>query len=114
MSTHESAANQDPTLFCAYFGGPRDGFMTGDLPVALSGNKLTGSVARIPMSQPSAFSLHAVYVCTSETQIDGFWEFRYIGMEGPNGEKLITEEGEQRNDMHDPRSPSAHPRAVSS
>lgn len=26
MTTYPSAKNQDPTLYCAYFGGPRDGF----------------------------------------------------------------------------------------
>lgn len=88
MATHPSATNQDPTLYCAYFGGPRDGLKTGDLPSALSGKKLTGIVSKVPLSQPHEFSLYAVYECTSATQIHGFWEFQYRGMEGPNGEKF--------------------------
>lgn len=92
MTTSPSANHQDPSLYCAYFGGPRDGFKTGDMPVALSGKKLTGMVSKIPLSQPAQYSLFAVYVCTSETQIDGFWVFEYRGMEGPNGEKLVARE----------------------
>lgn len=88
----ESANNQDPTLYCAYFGGPRDGFRTGDLPVSLSGTKLTGTVSKMPMSEPHQFSLYAVYECTSETQVKGFWVFDFRGMEGPNGEKLVAAE----------------------
>ena len=88
----ESAKNQDPTLYCAYFGGPRDGFKTGDLPVTLSGEKLTGMVSAIPLSQPHQYSLFAVYECTSETQVNGFWIFEYRGMEGPNGEQLVAAE----------------------
>lgn len=52
--------------------------------------KLTGMEIRIPLSEPHQFSLYAVYVCTSETQIDGFWQFHYRGMEGPNGERLVA------------------------
>ena len=32
MTTYASAKNQDPSLYCAYFGGPRDGLKSGDLP----------------------------------------------------------------------------------
>ncbi|MEJ1922495.1 hypothetical protein [Microbacterium sp. KHB019] len=90
MTTYESAKNQDPTLYCAYFGGPRDGFKTGDLPTVMSGKKLTGTVSKVPLSEPHQFSLFAVYECTSETQVDGFWIFTYRGMEGPNGEALVA------------------------
>jgi len=92
MTTSPSANHRDPSLYCAYFGGPRDGFKTGDLPVAISGKKLTGMVSKIPLSQPAQYSLFAVYVCTSETQVDGFWVFEYRGIEGPNGEKLVARE----------------------
>ncbi len=87
---HESANHSDPSLYCAYFGGPRDGFKTGDLPAELSGTKLTGTVSHIPLSQPHEFSLFAVYKCTSETQVDGFWEFHFQGLEGPQGEQLVA------------------------
>ncbi|WP_298863527.1 hypothetical protein [uncultured Microbacterium sp.] len=90
MSTVESAKNQDPTLYCAYFGGPRDGFKTGDLPAPMSGKNLTGMISKLPLSEPYFYSLYAVYKCTSETQIDGFWEFHFIGMEGPEGEQLVA------------------------
>lgn len=90
MSGIASAEHKDPSLYCAYFGGPMDGFKTGDLPVTLSGQKLTGMVVKTPLSQPAHFSLFAVYRCTSETQIDGFWQFEYQGMEGPNGEQLVA------------------------
>lgn len=92
MTTVASAKNQDPTLYSAYFGGPRDGLKTGDFPVTFSGKKLTGMLSKTPLSQPHQFSLYAVYVCTSETQIDGFWQFEYQGMEGPNGEQLVEAE----------------------
>jgi len=94
MSTVESAKNQDPSLYCAFFGGPRDGLKTGDMPATLSGEKLTGMVFKSPMSEPHIYSLHAVYVCTSETQIDGFWQFEFQGFEGPNGETLVAAEPE--------------------
>jgi hypothetical protein len=105
MSSHRSAGNLDSSLQCAYFGGPRDGFRTGDLPVSLSGQKLTGSTMRLPLSQSSTFSLFAVYVCTSDTQIDGFWEFHFAGMEGPNGEKLIAAGDDQ---VHARQFPNVH------
>lgn len=92
MATIDSARNQDPTLYCAYVGGPRDGLKTGDLPVTLSGQKLTGMVSKIPLSTPHQFSLFAVYECTSETQVDGFWILEYRGLEGPNGERLVATE----------------------
>jgi hypothetical protein len=92
VPNYESAKNQDPTLYCAYFGGPRDGFKTGDLPATLTGKKLTGMVSKMPLSQPHYFSLYAVYLCTSGTQVNGFWEFHYIGMEGPNGEQITAAE----------------------
>ena len=90
MTTHETAKHQDPTLYCAYVGGPRDGFKTGDLPAVMSDKKLTGAVSKLPLSEPHQFSLFAVYECTSETQVDGFWIFTYRGMESPNGEKLVA------------------------
>ena len=58
----------------------------------LSGKKLTGAVVRLPLSQPAQFSLLAVYVCSSEAQVDGFWRFEFVGMEGPNGEQLVAAE----------------------
>lgn len=94
MSKTASAAHGDPSLYCAFFGGPRDGLKSGDLPATLSGAKLTGMVMRMPLSQPHQFSLHAVYECTSETQIDGFWRFEFRGLEGPNGETLVAAETE--------------------
>jgi hypothetical protein len=90
MATADSAQNADKSLYCAYFGGPRDGFRTADFPPALSGKKLTGAVMKLPLSQPAQYSLFAVYECTSETQIDGFWQFHYQGMEGPAGEHLLA------------------------
>lgn len=90
MTDYPSAMNQDASLYCAYFGGPRDWFKTGDLPAVMSGNKLTGSLSKVPLSQPHQFSLYAVCKCTSETQIDGFWEFQFVGLEGPNGEQLVA------------------------
>lgn len=96
MTAHESAADKDSLPFCAYFGGPHDGFKTGDLPAELSGKKLTGMVSKVPLAQPAHHSLYAVYTCTSETQVDGFWRFDFQGLEGPNGEKLVSEEVAQR------------------
>ncbi len=90
MASQPSANNQDKTLYCAYFGGPRDGLKTGDLPASMSGQKLTGVVSKMPLSQPHEFSLYAVYECTSDAQIEGFWQFHFRGLEGPNGEKLIA------------------------
>lgn len=90
MTAIASAENKDPSLYCADFGGPKDGFKTGDLPVALSGQKLTGMIVRSPLSQPAHYSLYAVYLCTSETQLDGFWHLEYQGMEGPHGEQLVA------------------------
>jgi hypothetical protein len=90
MSTVPSANNQDPTLYCAYFGGPRDGFKTGDLPAELSGQPLTGMISKTPLSQPHQFSLFAVYECEGDAQINGFWQFFHRGMEGPNGERLVA------------------------
>jgi|GEM_PF-3586631 len=98
--TEPSANNQDPTLYCAYFGGPRDGLKTGDLPSSMSGQKLTGAVSRIPLSQPHEFSLYAVYECTSEAQVDGFWQFHFLGLEGPNGERLLAATSETASDRH--------------
>jgi len=88
MATEPSASNQDPTLYCAYFGGPRDGLKSGDLPASFSGMKLTGMVSKTPLTQPAELSDFAVYECVSEEQVNGFWEFLYQGMEGPNGEAL--------------------------
>lgn len=96
MTTYESAKNQDSSLYFTYLGGPRDGFKSGDLPAVLSGRKLTGMVSKTPLSQPHQFSLFAVYECTSETQVDGFWIFEFRGMEGPNGEKLVAAESQPK------------------
>jgi hypothetical protein len=90
MTTHPSASNQDLTLYCAYFGGPRDGLKSGDLPASLSGQKLTGMVSKTPLTQPPELSDLAVYKCTSEAQVNGFWEFHYQGLEGPDGEALSS------------------------
>lgn len=90
MATVESAKHNDPSLYCVYLGGPLDGLKTGDLPAPLSGTKLTGMVSRTPLAEPAHFSVYAVYECTSETQIDGFWTLEFRGMEGPNGEKLVA------------------------
>ena len=90
MTTCGSAKGQDPSLYCAYFGGPRDGWKTGDLPTLLSGQKLTGMTSHLPLSQPHQFSLVAVYECTSETQINDFWQFHFRRIEGPNGERLVA------------------------
>ncbi|MBO0981973.1 hypothetical protein [Microbacterium sp. SD291] len=107
MTTHESAKNLDPSLYCAYFGGPRDGLKTGDLPAPLSGKKLTGMTSKMPLSQPHQYSLYAVYVCTSETQVDGFWVFEYQGMEGPNGEKLVAADAEEQKSPQHSRASDA-------
>jgi hypothetical protein len=53
-------------------------------------------VSKLPLSQPHQYSLYAVYVCTSETQVNGFWIFEYRGMEGPNGEKLVAADASAR------------------
>lgn len=55
-----------------------------------SGKSLTGVVSRTPLTQPHQYSLYAVYVCTSETQVNGFWRFEFVGFEGPNGEQLVA------------------------
>lgn len=94
MTTQESAQHQEPSLFCAFFGGPRDGFKTGDLPITLAGSKLTGMEIRIPLGQPAQFSLFARYVCTTETQIEGFWHFEYISLIGPDGEQIVAKRPE--------------------
>lgn len=99
MTTYSSANHRDPTLYCQYFGGPQDGFKTGDLPAFLSGEKLTGMVAKTPLWQPHETADFAVYVCTSETQIDGFWRFDYVGIEGPGGGARAVESG---HDCADP------------
>lgn len=97
------AGNGDPSLHCVYIGGPRDGFRTGDLPLVMSGKKLTGMETRIPLSQPHEYSLFAVYLCTSEAQIDGFWQFHFQSLTGPNGEQLIGEEHPERPSPMSPR-----------
>ena len=102
MTTVPSANNQDPTLFCEYFGGPKDGFRTGDLPEELSGTSLQGTVMRSPLSEPHLFSLFAVYECTSETQVNGFWPFTFVRMEGPNGETLVAAVEEPADVSDDP------------
>ena len=92
MTTINSANNQDPTLYCAYIGGPRDGLKTGDLPVTFSGKPLTGMVSKTPLAQPAAYSVYTAYECVGDTQVDGFWRFEYRGLEGPNGETLVAQE----------------------
>lgn len=91
MATVPPVQNQDPTLYCQYFGGPQDGRKTGDLPAIFSGKKLTGMEMRTPLWQPHETANFAVYVCTSETQINGFWRFEYVGTEGPGGAALVAE-----------------------
>lgn len=90
MSSSEISAEIDATLCCEYFGGPRDGLRSADLPANLSDEKLTGMTVKLPLSQPSHFSIFAVYVCRSESQIDGFWELYFAGLEGPNGEAMVA------------------------
>ena len=90
MSSSETSAQIDATLCCEYFGGPRDGLRSADLPSSLSGEKLTGMTVKLPMGHPSHFSIFAVYVCRSESQIDGFWELYFAGLEGPNGEAMVA------------------------
>jgi hypothetical protein len=90
MMTHEPANSKDPSLLCEFIDGPRDGLKSGDLPAGLSGQRLTGMTLRLPMTQPAAFSLHAVYECQGESQRRGFWQFFFIRLEGPNGEQLVT------------------------
>ena len=92
MTIYESSKNEDPSLFCTFVGGPRDGLRTGDLPASLSETPLTGMTMRLPMGQPVQFCLYAVYECRSEVQIDGFWEFCFRDFEGPNGEDLESAE----------------------
>jgi hypothetical protein len=72
MATSESANNQDPSLHCAFFGGPRDGFLTDDLPAERAGQKLTGMTMQIPLGKEAQNGLVAVYQCTSDEQVDGF------------------------------------------
>ena len=98
MATVPSAKNEDPTLYCQYFGGPEDGRKTGDLPVIFSGEKLTGMQMKTPLWQPHDTANFAVYVCTSETQINGFWRFEYAGTEGPDGGALVAEPELERTD----------------
>jgi hypothetical protein len=90
MSSSGISPQLDSTLYCAYFGGPRDGLRSADLPRSLSAEKLTGTKVKLPLSQPSHFSIFAVYICRSESQIAGFWEFYFEGMEGPNGEAFVA------------------------
>jgi hypothetical protein len=94
MATHQSANHQDPTLFCTFIGGPRDGLRSGDLPSSLSGQKLTGTTMRLPLTQPSHFSLHAVYECHGDSQADGLWEFHFVRLEGPDGMQLTSTQSE--------------------
>ena len=89
-----------PTLYCAYFGGPRDGFKTGDLPAELSGQPLTGTVIKTPLSEPHIYSLFAVYECVGEAQVNGFWEFYFRGLEGPNGEELVAADKPATQKIH--------------
>jgi hypothetical protein len=64
MTTQESAQHQNPSLFCAFFGGPRDGCKTEDLLITVAGS-----------------------VCTPETQIEGFWHSEEINLVGPTASK---------------------------
>lgn len=72
MARVGSENTQGPSLCCAFFGGPRDGLRTGDLPADLSREKLTGAAMQIPLAEPAHFGLFALYRCTSEKQVDGF------------------------------------------
>ncbi len=99
MTTIPSAKNQDPTLFHVFIGGPIDGRKSGDMPVNLSGEKLTGAIMKLPLSVPAHYSLYSVYECQSETQVNGFWEFYFIRMEGPNGEILLA--GEDMDELRE-------------
>ena len=86
----EQTKPYDPSLALEYVGGPLDGHKSADLPPQLSGQSLTGLVANIPLSQPHWFALHAVYICQGEAQVDGFWQFVFQRLEGPNGEVLVA------------------------
>ncbi len=97
MATVPSASNQDPTLYCQYFGGPNDGFKTGDLPAEPSGMHLTGTTITSPMAEPHHHSLRAVYECVGETQVNGYWQFFYRGLQGPNGERLVAADDESES-----------------
>ena len=86
----EQTKQYDPSLAHEYVGGPLDGRRSADLPPQLSGQSLTGLVANIPLSQPQWFALHAVYICQGEAQVDGFWQFDFERLEGPNGEVFVA------------------------
>lgn len=81
MTVREPAA--DPTLLCAFFGGPKDGVRSADLPRELSGIPLTGHVMRCPLEDPRQSRAHAVYECVGDRQVDGFWRFEFRGIEPP-------------------------------
>jgi len=83
IDSARSGRHADPTLYCAFYGGPQDGFRTGDLPAELSGQPLTGVELKTPVGEPGAG--WAVYVCSSETQIGGFWRFDFVGYRGAAG-----------------------------
>lgn len=84
----DTPSGHEPSLLSQFFGGPLDGRKSADLPAQLAGRPLTGCVMRIPLSEPHYFSLFAVYVCRGATPVDGFWQFFYQRMEGPNGETV--------------------------
>ena len=90
MTYLPSARHNDPLLFCGFFGGPRDGLKSGDLPASLSGTSLTGMEMSFPLGEPVEYSLYAHYVCTSTTQVDGFWRFEFVDLRGPNGEEIVS------------------------
>lgn len=86
----EQTEQHDPSLAHEFVGGPLDGRRSADLPPGLSGQPLTGMVIRVPLSQPHWFALRAVYVCQGEAQVEGFWQFVFQRLEGPNGELLTA------------------------
>lgn len=80
----------DQTLISEFIGGPLDGRRTADWPPQLSCKSLHGMVSKTPLSQPARGSIFAVYRCTSEAQVGGYWRFEFVRLEGPNGERLVA------------------------
>lgn len=83
-------SDADLTLISEFIGGPLDGRRTADWPPQLSGRSLHGMVSKTPLSQPASGSIFAVYRCTRETQVGGYWRFEFVRLEGPNGERLVA------------------------
>lgn len=111
MTSLPSAQHNDPLLFCAFFGGPRDGLKSGDLPASLSGTSLTGIEMSLPLGEPAEYSLYAHYVCTSATQVSGFWRFEFLDLRGPNGEQLVSAPADGAKSVQT-ESPPAEPKAT--